>query len=97
MGKRNPDIVDIPVECKFACMALFKNVAIPTDFRLSNSLCPVTSIPIEVVSKRFVLLLYNSTKLGVKAPYNFDSSPFVILKLFYLTFKLPVPVSSMNE
>ena len=43
VGNLNPDIVDIPVEYMFACIALLLKVAIPTLFKLSISVLPSTN------------------------------------------------------
>ena len=56
---------------------------------------PTTEIPIPVLS-RSAFSWYNSTPC-LNATDNLDSSALDNLKLFDLSFKLPVPISSMKE
>ena len=58
---------------------------------------PTTEIPIPVVLNRSAFSWYNSTAPAWNAANNLDSSALDNLKLFDLSFKLPVPISSMKE
>ena len=68
------------------------NVEIPATFKVL-----VTSIPEAVLVNLKLLSWYNSEAPAWNAAYNLDSSALDILKLFDLSFKLPVPLSSMYE
>ena len=68
------------------------NVEIPATCKVS-----VTSIPEAVLVNLKLLSWYNSAAPAWNAAYNLDSSALDILKLFDLSFKLPVPLSSMYE